>query len=276
MNAKNIWKPILVILIAAVLITTFSLVRNPRTQSGAPVTFTLKAPLFVSEARAETGSIASFMEDEAGISCYYQASSSITIDNVRDTYRTIEVEKSDYIIGSVAVSDYPESEDVHVYVHTDGWVVAYYLAADPVGKIFDWHDYDGTSVPTKLENTIAIIANAAGVAYTSCTYYDFRYPNATKMMLIAEEAGTAGDSFEINLPGTFVIDERSWSLGSGGYWSYLHLDDINRIAECDRNDTCAGTFTAVQLEPDEFHTFTVESAYGICYGGLALVYREDS
>jgi hypothetical protein len=213
------------------------------------------------------------MEDEAGISCYYQASSSITLDDVRDAYRTIEVEKSDYMIGSIAVSDYPESEDVHVYVHTDGWVVAYYLAADPVGKIFDWHAYDGTSIPTKLENTIAVVAGEAGVAYTSCTYYDFRYPNATRMMLIAEvSSGT--DSFEVILPGSFGFYERSWSHGNGTGYSDFFLNG-EKLADLGTDyATTQGTLTAAQLLPDTTHTFTVEARYDDTYGGLALVYRE--
>ena len=105
MNAKKNWKPYLIVLVAVILVTTFSLVRQPLTQSDDPVTFTLQAPMFVTSVKAETGSVASFMEDEAGISCYYQASSNITLDDVSDAFRTIEVETSDYLVGSIPVSD---------------------------------------------------------------------------------------------------------------------------------------------------------------------------
>ena len=270
---KKNWKPYLIVLVAVILVITFSLVRQPHTQYDDPVTFNLQAPLFVTEARAEAGSVASFMEDEAGISCYYQASSSITLDDVSDAFRTIEVETSDYIIGSIPVSDYPESSDAHVYVHTDGWVVAYYLAADPVGKIFDWRAYDGTTIPIKLENTIAVVAGEAGVAYSTCTYYDFRYPNATKMMLVAEASGGI-DSFEVNLPGTFGFFERSWSLGNGTDIVDLYLDGEKLAGTNSDYHTTQGTLTAAQLLPDTSHIFTVEALHDEAYGGLALVYRE--
>ena len=152
-------------------------------------------------------------------------------------------------------------------------MVAYYLAADPVGKIFDWHAYDGTTIPTKLENTVAVVAGEAGVAYSSCTYYDFRYPNATKMMLIAEALPTSGsDSFEVNLPGTFGFYERSWVLHNIGWYVDFHLDGEG-IASVNYG-TSQGTLTAAQLLPDVTHTITIISAGGGGHGGLALVYRE--
>ncbi len=51
--------------------------------------------------------------------------------SVRNRFRTIEAETNDYIIGSVDLQDYPEQFDTHVYIHRDGWFMAYYLAADP-------------------------------------------------------------------------------------------------------------------------------------------------
>lgn len=57
----------------------------------------------------------------------------------------------------MAVPDYPESEDVHVYVHRDGWFLAYYLVADPAGKIVNWRLYHNTgrnNLSTKLETRV--------------------------------------------------------------------------------------------------------------------------
>ena len=56
-------------------------------------------------ARAETGAISSFLDDEAGISAYFDASATIDLNDVRSLFRTIEVETADYIIGSIPVSD---------------------------------------------------------------------------------------------------------------------------------------------------------------------------
>lgn len=281
MKTISIRKSLLIGLTVVVLLTAFGLAGKPSTQDGANATFHLQAPAFVGIARADEESIASFMEDEAGMSCYFQASSAITLDDVRDIFRTIEVETDDYIIGSVAVTNYPESEDVHVYVHVDGWIVAYYLAADPVGKIYDWrvyHDTGRTDITTKLENTLAVVAGEAGASFSSGTHYDFRYPNATHLMLIIEWVYNATDSFVVNLPGSFAYYERSWSLGSDDFDdSRYRLDGVEILRGYINGwGTSQGTLTAAQLLPDQFHTIEiVHSSGNHAYGGLALVYREQ-
>ncbi|HRT31074.1 MAG TPA: hypothetical protein P5211_01510 [Anaerolineae bacterium] len=187
MNAKNVRKPLFVGAIALTLLVAFSLISRPAMPANASTVFNLQAPSFVSTTNAEAGSIASVIGDEAGISAYYQASAPIVFtSNFKAVFRTIEAETDDYIIGSVAVENYPESEDVHVYVNTNGWVLAYYLKANPVGKIFDWKSYTGTSIDTKLEKTLIRVASFAEVTYTGATFYDFRYPNANRLMLIGE------------------------------------------------------------------------------------------
>jgi hypothetical protein len=163
-----------------------------------------------------------------------------------------------------------------VYVHTDGWILAYYLAEDPVGKIFDWkayHDSGRTALTTKLENTVAVVAGEAAVPYLGVTYYDFRYPNATHLMFIVEWAYGAWDSCEVNIPGSFAYYERSWSLGGATQGVEYRLDGV-LIAGTGGgwSNTAQGTLTAAQLLPDQFHTIQV-GFYGYVYGGLALVYR---
>lgn len=284
MDNKYIRYSLIAGLLVVILVVSFAVVKQPDEQASANTTFNLQAPQFVGVAQAEGESVASFMEDEAGISSYFKASTSITLNDVKDAFRTIEVETANYIIGSVPVTNYPESEDVHVYVHTDGWVVAYYLAADPVGKIFDWrvyHDTGRTAITTKLENTLLLMAGEAGVTFPGGTYYDFRYPNATQLMLIAEWVYGTTDSFEVNIPSSFVYYERSWSLGSeylGG--AVYELDGTviyDEYGPAYDWGTTQGSFSAIELMSDQFHTISVtEAGNGVwyVYGGLALEYKE--
>ncbi len=282
MNTKSIRKPLLAGVVAIVLLLTFGLVTKPRAPANGDDVLSLQAPPFVGVARADAFSDASIIEDEAGISAYFQASTSISLADVRDVFRTIEAETADYIIGSVPVANYPESEDVHVYVHKDGWILAYYLAADPVGKVFDWrvyHDTGRTDITTKIENTLAVVASEVGVPFPGATYYDFRYPNATHLMLIAEWLSDDGtDSFEVNLPASFAYYERSWSLATSYPDAKYNLDGVT-IKSCSYGvwQTYQGTLTAAQLLPDRFHTVEVVFVRysGYVYGGLALVYREQ-
>ncbi len=271
---------------AAVLFLAPGLASKPGQPTNGPV-FSLQAPPFVGIVNAEEGSVASIIEDEAGIAAYFQASFGINLNDVRDIYRTIELETADYIIGSVPLPNYyDETEDVHVYVHRDGWILAYYLAGDPVGKIYDWIMYRTTgNITTKLENTLAVVAAEAGVPFPGVTYYHFRYPNATHLMLIAEQAYAfsgsncgysqywAADSFSVKLPGTFAYYERSWSLGSTNYAEYV-LNGARIYYHGSGLWSSRGTLTTAQLLPDQFHYIAVKACYGYAYGGLALIYRE--
>ena len=236
----------------------------------------LVAPAFVGEAQARPSAV-STIENEAGISAYFKSAFTINLNDVRDAYRTIELETADYLIGSVPVAGYPESEDVHMYVHKDGWFLAYYLKADPAAKVFDWvayHNSGRTNLTTKLENTLTMMASEANVSLGSISYYDFRYPNATHMMLVAEWDTSGGDSFDFNLPSSYIYLERSWSAGKGNTHNVrLYLDGSEIVYT--ENLSTVGLFTPLQLSTDQFHTIVVDG-YGNThdsYGGLALVYR---
>ena len=143
MNKRNIRKLLLTAVVAVVLLAAFGLVSKPGTPANADNVFSLRAPLFVDVARAEIAAISSFLDDEAGIAAYTQTPGSIDLSVVRDEFRTIERETAEYIIGSVGIPDYSEDHDPHVYVHTDGWVLAYYLAAEQASYIIDLRHYDG-------------------------------------------------------------------------------------------------------------------------------------
>ena len=111
-----------------------------------------------------------------------------------------------------------------VYVHRDGWFLAYYLTADPVAKIFDWKKLQVGDIRHHLEAVLADVADARRAQLSTCHFYDFRYPNATHMMLIAEDTDN-GNEFQVNLPGSYIYYERSWSLVSEtGMWNTQALD----------------------------------------------------
>lgn len=209
------------------------------------------------------------------MSAYFQATTPVTISSVRPVFQTIELETSEYILGSVALAGYPEDHAPHVYVHVDGWFLAYYSNTDPVAKIIDWNAYTAsgdTIISTKLENVLAIVAGSAGVGIPGITHYDFRFPNATNMMLIAERSNGAGnDYFTVNIPTSFGVAERSWSLFDGGYCAYFQLNGTNLYQGCDPHNF--GSISAAQMPPSTTHTIIIgHGAEDV--GGIALVYTE--
>jgi len=270
MSLARIRKPTLIILSLLLALAVLSLAPQPAAPASGGNAIALKAPSFVRVANAQEEPSAApmgFPQDEAGISAYFKSASPVNLADVRNVFRVIEVETADYIIGSVDVADYVEDFDVHVYVHRTGWFMAYYLKGDPVAKMVDMRRSTGTSpIKTLFENTLSIVAVAAGVPMPQVTFYDFRYPNATNMMLIYENYGD-GNSFTVQLPSTFVYYERSWTLINWEDGWYFRVDGQYQSSMADTNPVY-NFITPVQLLPDTVHTITVDDD-----GVLALVYR---
>jgi len=284
MTGKRIFKIGIVALFVGGFFLAFNLMSKPEAANENNV-LPLQAPPFISTVMAapSIATTASFLEDEAGIAAYTQTAGSIDLSLVRDVFRTIEYETADYIIGSVEVPDYPEDHDVHVYVHANGWVVAYYRAEEPAAKIIDLRHYDGVGITTtKLKMAMQEILVVVGIVTFDTSYYDFRYPNATKLMLIAERYdGTYNYSFDLQLPDTFTFYERSWTHycyncdypGS----SILYLNDVV-ISELDTSGYGYnyGAFTPAQLPPLIYHELKITTGEGAPSIGVTLVYNEGS
>jgi hypothetical protein len=269
MNARSVRKPVLAGVVAVILLAALGLVKTPDTQASAVAR--LHVPSFVSNANVTSkDDIGTLLDEEAGISAYFKSPDAINLSQVRAQFRTIEDETGDYIIGSVAVPGYYESADPHVYVHRDGWILAYYKRLHPVGKIVDADAYSITN--TKLKTVVAAVAGAAGAAFADVEYYDFRYPNATHMMLVAEDSGD-GNYFTIQLPSTFGYFERGWAVRTS--WNGLGWCEIDGVSlpsdYWDSGTNRYGTIAAAELLPDVQHTVSVE--YNGEWVALVILYR---
>jgi hypothetical protein len=268
MKRRTISITFLVLALILTLVLAFTLVVKPGQQAKTQNSLALAAPPFVGEAQAqgspEAFNIGAYLDQEAGISAYFKGSA-ITLSSVRGLFRTIELDTADYIIGSIPVTNYAEHFDVHVYVHKDGWILAYYLKQDPVGKILDIKAF--TISTTKLKTVVSAVAAAAGSAFTDVTYYDFRYPSATNMLLVYEDEAN-GNDFTILLPSTNGYFERSFGWTDNTCCNSYFRVDGTQMPVTYSSDTSYGIITAGQLMPDVTHTITVDS-----HGILAVIYR---
>lgn len=185
---------------------------------------------------AGSGSAAvDFPADEAGISAYVKASSSINLDNAKSAFASIERETPDYIIGTVALAQHTEEQYPHVYVSNDGWIVAYYPNDRPSSWILPWADYVGGPISsTYLSNAAGIVATAVGGTTSGLKYYDFRYPDATKMMIIVESVKDGDNFFTVVAPTSFAVYAVDWSHhnidqgGSSHDQSYAYLNGVEK------------------------------------------------
>jgi len=154
-------------------------------------------------AQAEDGH---FLQEEAGMAAYMRTGQTIDVGKAKEAFRTIERQTTTYVVGSVALPDYTAAEDVHVFVHQEGWLVAYYSRQEPASKIVDWARYSPGSVPTKLELGLSIVAGYAGVPVKDVNYYAFHYPSADKLTVIAD---STIDGFYLTIPSEFTVYERA-------------------------------------------------------------------
>ena len=230
----------------------------------------------------------SFLNQEAGISAYTNVGQKIDLSKVKSAFRTIEKETENYIIGSVPLSGYPETEDVHAYVTKDGWILSYYFQKEPVAKIIDWTSYgiNEQLITTKLEIGISVVCMAGGISQGELTYYDFRYPNADRMMIVVEAIweDSGSDTFEIILPNDFKFYERSYSnyasaggsLGTVGA-SGVKIDDI-QISYLSNKGTDYGFLLPSQLSQGISHTVMLtkysNSYWSDVYVGIVMLYNE--
>lgn len=235
----------------------------------------------------------SFLQDEAGITAYTKVSS-VDLFKAQEAFKNVEKKTEEYIVGSFSLSDYGESDDVHIYADVSGWIAAYYLsgaASELPSKILDWKDYGGSITSTKLEDALVSFTSHLnkGMPYTE--YYDFRYPEAEKIMIITDGEGGSNNTeyFKILIPESYTIYSRTWSfyfhvMGSaiGDYVNEgnLKVDDTKIIGVGqDWDGIWEGKLTPTQLSPDQYHTISIynfDDNYGnsTSYAAIVLIYKE--
>lgn len=203
------------------------------------------------------------LDAEAGISAWVQTGLPIDLNLIRGQFRTIETETADYIIGSVPVPNYQEHFDPHVYVHKSGWILAYYLKTDPAAKIIDTK---AETIDTdKLRMVVGTLAALAGTSAENIVHYDFRYPNATHMLLVAEN-DDSGRDFNIQLPVGYSYNELSFGTR---YGDRIYVGGERVYTLFDQDGVGYGTLTLAQLVPGSKQSIEISGYYSV----IVIIHR---
>jgi hypothetical protein len=223
-----------------------------------------------------------FPADEAGISTYVKAMDSVDLNDTKGAFATIERETEDYIIGTVAMSGHSEEQRPHVYVSTDGWVVAYYPDDRSSGWLLPWRYYSGGDISTTtLNETVVLVCDQINGTATGLKYYDFRHPNATKMLIIVEST-TGSNWFNVTIPTSFTVyrvDWSHWCLDCAHHYcrpSYAYLDGIlfSNSGCCDYCTNYGSFNTSVDFTNGVEHKITITAQRDTPRVGLVLEYAE--
>ena len=219
-----------------------------------------------------------FPADEAGFAAYVKASPSIDLNDTKSAFASIERETEDYIIGTVDITWHSEEKRPHIYVSKDGWIVAYYPKDRSAGWIFPWYEYAGGPLSsTTLSKALGIVANAVGGTTNGLKYYDFRNPDASKMMIIIESTGGT-EFYTLTVPTSYSLYAVDWShysstQCSNGY-SYVYLDGASFTS-----DGCSGPHRSYgslkgQIINGVEHEIKIATYRGTGRIGLVLEYAE--
>jgi hypothetical protein len=180
-----------------------------------PLPLNLYSP---TQGSSESGT--SFLVTEAGFCAYGNVGREINLTKAKLAFRGLEYVCEDYLIGSVPIPGYSESEDAHVYVHRTGWIVAYYTKEEFIAKIIKNFM---TPDDNKLEDAITAICATLPCSKPNISYYDFRYPTANTVLIVGDESKTYyyNNTFRIYIPSEIAsnISRVEWYYYSDGFYS---------------------------------------------------------
>ena len=228
---------------------------------------------------AETVAGAAFPADDAGIAAYEQLKSDIKLKVAKPIFASIFMEEQDYIIGTVAVSGMVEDEYPYVYVASDGWVVSYYPRDQEASHITPFGYSRST---TNLNEAMKKVYGKIGAVFNpdKLEYYDFRYPDATGMIMAKEVSQTYGtDRFYVTIPDSFTVYEVSWAYYGPYTSSYAKLDDwmfATGSTESIPHKKKYGSFDSTDFEKGVEHKLEVCGCGSGSKGnlGLVIIYKE--
>ena len=131
---------------------------------------------------------------------------------------------ANHIIGIVPVPDYGGAVRPHVYVDTEGWIVAYFTKDELASLIMDWQSNNKGSVDypkieaintTTLEQAIKKTIDELSLDYDEIKqkikYYDFEFPDADKLFLFVKTRSNEGSDYVyIQIPESYKLYEASY------------------------------------------------------------------
>ena len=245
----------------------------------------LVAPPFIGVAgAAEAAGGNAFPEDEAGISAYVNVNQSINITEAVKAFTQIEELSQTHAIGIIPIDNKRGTTNVHVYVDTDGYIVAYFKNTEPASNIIKWSgmDFDNPKIVDFTTNAaIKAMCDKINVYYRDIKddikYYDFEFPDAEKMVIFLNARSSDGDEYtHIFIPGKYRLYEASYSLIGEYYSGYgwganLYVDGT----EIDHTDYLTTGLYDLEstLTLGEPHTINL---YTHKWGGVGtiLIYKE--
>jgi len=203
-------------------------------QTAPDDTIRLVAPPFVHIVSAAEPLAAgdAFPQSEAGFCSWILVSDPIDLEKAVTVYSQIEDLGMDHARGIIPIANLRITEGVHVYVDTDGYIIAYFDYTDPASRAIKWEgqNFGAPVVAFLTDRAIEEMCTALGISYGAyedqLLRFDFNYPSATTMMVFENtNAGGTDDYVTFLFPESHTLYEASYSLAVKDIVQY-HNDHV--------------------------------------------------
>ncbi|MCX6092538.1 MAG: hypothetical protein NTX23_06710 [Candidatus Bipolaricaulota bacterium] len=282
MKSRAVKLALVVVLVAAGVVVLSPVVRrDASTQStGAgqgPLIVNLAPPAFAQSAGSK------FPMNEAGISAYVNMGATIDLTKARALLSAPEDATDTYVIGTIPLGGNDESMWPHVYIGSDGWLLAYYPNTEPTSFLFQWYGYQGGTVKTTtLRDVLISLATNLHLdlskTETGISYFHFKYPDATKL-IIAVDTVSGGDEFRYTIPSGVALYDAAWTHHAEGVvLSYGNGGTASSVDGKSLYSGGGGTYTvcsemAQQYEsPNTAHSVAISQSGASGWMGFAIVF----
>ncbi len=221
--------------------------------------------------QAPEGALA-FPTSAAGISAWVKVDRAIRIDEtLSKVFHRIEDVSGTHILGTVKVENFVATVYPHVYVDTEGWIVAFFLASEPTAWIMHWqgdHNNPVPSIRTTLEEALERAAGAARVSLPKASFYDFRHPQANSMLILLNVlSAPATKVMYLKLPPAYTPYVASYYHYGCNYGTYRGFESTFSLDTSVMSKLRAGNALNSQAKDIPARDFVVNKLYEL---GIAL------
>lgn len=211
-------------------------------------------------------------DTQAGMAAYVNVGS-LNLENATEAYTQINNLSTSHAVGSINVPNNMGSDNIHVYVDSNGWIVAYLTRGEQLGHMIQWAgvDVNNPTVKTTFEDAISRVCTSIGVNYSviqgNIKYYDFEYPQATNALIFMNTRISGSDYTTVLIPESYSIYSMNYShIGYGGQGTTVYIDGINI---CYGGGIMLNSYNPSMLTKDIPHTIQLTSNY---WSGLASIF----
>jgi len=235
-----------------------------------------------------------FPAQSAGISAYIKIDQPVRITEAltKAFYRVIDVSAS-HILGTVQVSHFAGNVYPHVYIDTEGWFVAFFLATEPTALLIHWlgdTNNPSTTIKTTLETALETVAKVARITLPKPSFYDFRFPEANKMLILLSVLPHEGTkAMYVKIPSAYKLFLASYyfyacnfyeALFAGEYAAMFKFDEttIAKVEGKENLKQVVEDLPTSYFEADILHEIKISFAQrgdeGSAGIAVVLIYRE--